>query len=243
MKKWKIEPAHDLGMPMSESLKDLQRENGLISTALHLVWWGFVRVYLRLWHRFRVYGRRHIPPSPPYILVANHASHLDALVLASPLPFRQRDHIFPIAAGDVFFETPLVSGFAAGMLNALPMWRKKCGRHHLQQLRDRLVQEPCAYILFPEGTRSRDGEMVPFKPGLGMIVAGTDVPIVPCYLQGCHEALQPGQKWPRPKPLALYIGEPLRFPDAHNTKEGWIQVAEQSEAAVRALQSAVDQHL
>ena len=64
--------------------------------------------------------------------------------------------IFPIAAGDVFFETPAWAAFAAGIMNALPMWRKKFGPHALQELRQRLVEEPCAYILFPEGARSRD---------------------------------------------------------------------------------------
>src|SRR5262245_9485206 len=98
------------------------------------------------WHRLKVRGRRYLPRRPPFVLAANHQRHLDALVLASPLPWRLRDHIFPIAAGDVFFETPAMSAFSAFFLNALPMWRKKCGPHALLQLRQRLVEEPCAYI-------------------------------------------------------------------------------------------------
>ena len=51
------------------------------------------------------------------------------------------------------------------------------------------MEQACGYILFPEGTRSRDGVIKEFKCGLGMLVAGTDVPVIPCYLQGTFKAL------------------------------------------------------
>src|SRR5437763_7255516 len=142
MQEWNLQPARDLGMPPGERLRSLQRESGLISTGLHIAWWSVIRGYLAVWHRLAISGQQHIPAQPPFVLVGNHTSHLDALVLAAPLPWRLRDRIFPIAAGDVFFQTPLASAFAAGMLNALPMWRKKCGPHALEELRRRLLEEP-----------------------------------------------------------------------------------------------------
>lgn len=238
MQKWDLQPARDLGMPPVERWRYLQRENGLLSTGLHLAWWSMVRSYLALWHRLSISGQQYIPAQPPFILVANHASHLDALVLASPLSWRLRDRIFPIAAGDVFFQTPIVSAFAAGLLNALPMWRKKCGTHALEQLRQRLVQEPCSYILFPEGARSRDGAMLPFKPGVGMLVAETDVPVVPCYLDGCFRALTPHQRWPRPRRICLRIGEPLTFAAVPNNRDGWRHIAAAMEECVKSLAAA-----
>ena len=68
------------------------------------------------------------------------------------------------------------------------MWRKRCGTHALDELRERLVGEPAIYILFPEGTRARDGKMGKFKPGLGRIVAASEVPVVPCHLAGAFQA-------------------------------------------------------
>lgn len=238
MDDWKLEPARDLGLPPGDRLKSLRRESGLVSTGLHLAWWAGVRAYLATWHRLTIEGRERLPKKPPFVLVANHTSHLDAMVLAAPLPWRERDRIFPIAAGDVFFQTPLASAFAAGMLNALPMWRKKCGPHALDELRRRLVDEPCAYILFPEGTRSRDGAMTAFKPGLGMLVAGADVPVVPCRLEGCYDALRPEHRVPRPRRIRLRVGEPLNFASTPNSREGWVQVACETEAAVRALSAS-----
>lgn len=235
METWDLKPAADLALPPLQRLRSVKRESGLVSTGMHLAWWTLVRGYFALWHRLAVSGREHLPKAPPFVLAANHASHLDALALAAPLSWRLRDRVYPIAAGDVFFETPLLTTFAAVCLNALPMWRKKCGPHALQELRKRLVEEPGIYILFPEGARSRDGSMASFKAGLGMLLARTSVPVVPCYLEGCFEALRPETKWPRRWPIRLHISEPLHFADVEDNREGWVHIAKTTEAAVKRL--------
>lgn len=240
MDDWKLEPARDLAMPLDKRLKSLRRECGLIETAAHLSWWSAVRVYLNVCHRLRIHGRENLPAAPPFVLVANHASHLDTLVLAASLPWRLCDRIFPVAAGDTFFETPLITAFAAGFLNALPMWRSHCGSHALQELRERLVDEPCSYIIFPEGTRSRDGAMSNFKQGIGSIVAGTPVPVVPCHLEGSFAAWPAERRFPRFRRLSLRIGEPQRFESAPNDRGGWKEIARTLEASVRQLGEQAD---
>jgi 1-acyl-sn-glycerol-3-phosphate acyltransferase len=232
---WQLKPARDLGMPPGQRFRSIHRESGLIATGAHVVWWSLVRAYLRIAHRLEIHGRDHIPGAPPFVLVANHASHLDALVLASPLPVRLRDRVFPVAAGDVFFDSPIRAAFAATALNALPIWRRKSSPHSLHELRDRLLEEPCAYILFPEGTRSRDGSLAAFKPGLGCLVADTQVPVVPCYLEGTYQALPPNHKLPRFRKIRLRIGEPLVFSSIPNTRPGWEEIARLCETAVWQL--------
>ncbi|MBV8880765.1 MAG: 1-acyl-sn-glycerol-3-phosphate acyltransferase [Planctomycetaceae bacterium] len=235
MEEWKFEPAKDLGLSGAERLRSLKRESGLIETLFHRVWWAFIGTYLKAFHRMTVKGRENLPTEAPFILVANHSSHLDVFALASPCPGRLRDRIFPIAAGDTFFEKLPVAAFAAYMLNALPLWRKHCDPKDLEELRRRLTDEPCAYVLFPEGTRSRTGEMGIFKRGIGSLVASTLVPVIPCYLEGAFAAFPPQNRFPRPKKLRLTVGAPLRFPATPNTKEGWTEIAGKVEAAVRAL--------
>mgnify|MGYP002623884957 CR=1 FL=1 len=235
MEDWKYDPAHDLGLPMKQRLRSLKRESGLIESIARLGWRAFIRTYLTLWHRLSVTGREHLPAEPPFVLICNHTSHLDAITLAAAMPASMRDRVLPLAAGDTFFETPLLSAFAAGLMNALPMWRHNCGRHALKELRERLIEEPCGYILFPEGTRSRDGTLLPFKPGLGMIVAGTAAKVVPCHLGGAHRAWPPGKRMPRPYKLHLRIGEPMLFDSVENRREGWEQIATQARAAVESL--------
>jgi 1-acyl-sn-glycerol-3-phosphate acyltransferase len=236
---WQIDPAHDLGLAGMRRLHSLKRESGLVESVARFGWWGFVRVWMRLLHRLRIRGREHLPAEPSFVLVANHASHLDALVLGCAVPLRWRDHLFPLAAGDVFFEKWSVASFAATYLNALPVWRRKVGRYAMQDLRARLLSEQCIYILFPEGGRTRDGRMLPFKAGVGMLVAGTDVPVVPCYLQGTFEAGPPSTSLPRPLPIELRVGRTMFFPDVANEYSGWGEIARAAEEKVRHLAEGV----
>ena len=235
MEPWSYKPASDLELPPVEQARSLKREAGLASDFWHHVCHRLSRVYFRLYHRMKIEGAEHLPKVPPFILIANHSSHLDALALASALPRRLCGRVFPVAAGDVFFETPLTSIASAVFLNALPMWRKRCGPHALAELRGRLLGEPCGYILFPEGTRSRDGQMQAFKAGLGMLTAGAAVPIVPCHLDATFEAFPPGSRLPRPRQIHLRIGPPLHFESVPNGREGWQHIVSEAESAVRRL--------
>ncbi len=235
MEEWKLEPARDLGVPLAKRPLDLRRESGLLESGAHLAWSAALRVHFALWHRIRIEGREHLPAEPPYVVAANHGSHLDALALASALPWRMNDRVFPLAAGDVFFAAPLPAGFAAFVMNALPLWRRNCGAHAMETLRARIVEERCVYILFPEGTRSRTGEPGRFKAGIGMLVAGTPVPVVPCRIEGAFRALPPGAVLPRPRKVVLRFGPPLSFGDLAPDREGWSRAAARVEEAVLGL--------
>lgn len=235
MEPWRYRPARDLGMPLGESLRSARREAGIVNAIASAACWSVLRAYMALAHRLRVVGRENLPVGPPFVLIANHASHLDVLSLMAALPGALRRCVLPIAAGDTFFETPRSAFASALLLNALPMWRRNCGRHALAELRERLVGEPCAYALFPEGTRSRSGEMGGFKPGIGMIVAGTHAAVVPCRIRGAFEAWPPQAPRPRRTPIEVTVGPPLSFADRSNARDGWEIIAAECESAVRAL--------
>jgi 1-acyl-sn-glycerol-3-phosphate acyltransferase len=235
MQQWQLKPAGDLQLDPASRWRDYHRESGLVSNVARLCWWSTVKSLLKVVHRLEVHGREHVPGVPSYVLVANHASHLDALVLGSTLPLRVRDQLFPLAAGDVFFEAPAVAAFSATVLNALPVWRKNCGAHAIKDLRQRLISEPSIYILFPEGGRSRDGKMLPFKPGIGMMVAQTNVPVIPCHLTGTFEAFPANTRVPRPHKIRLHIGAPRVFADVPNKRDGWEHIAHLLEQDVTSL--------
>jgi 1-acyl-sn-glycerol-3-phosphate acyltransferase len=213
----------------------LRREVGLESAISCFFWRSITRAYLAIAHRLKIRVRENLPEHTPFILVANHASHLDAIILGGILPLRFVGAVFPIAAGDTFFTKRASSIFATAFMNALPIWRKNCGAHSLEDLRERLLQGACIYILFPEGTRSRTGEMAPFKPGLGRLVAGTNIPIVPCYLNGTFSALPASGTVPRWKKISVHVGKPLSFVETTNDRTGWGSIAAATEDAVRSL--------
>ena len=197
-------------------------------------WRALVRAYLRAAHRLQVQGLEKLPPAP-FVMVANHGSHLDALTLAAALPRRLANRAFALAAGDTFFSSTPVAAFAAYAINALPVWRRRTTARDLDALRARLLEDRAVLILFPEGTRTRDGGMAPFRSGVGAVVAGSGVPVVPCFLAGAHAAWPPGQRLPRRGPLRLVIGAPLGFADTGRDRAGTEAVAAACEAAVRAL--------
>lgn len=234
-KDWQFKPARDLGLPLAARLRSTSREPSLAGMAVNRAWSGCVRGYLAAFHGFAVIGREHLPAEPPFVLVANHGGHLDALALAAAVPRRLSHRVHSLAAGEVFFRSLPIAAFASAAVNALPVWREHTSAEDLAFLRQRLVEDRLVFILFPEGTRSRDGVMARFRPGVGALVAGSDVPVVPCFLQGSHAAWPPGRHLPRPGRVGLRIGSPLTFEAVPNERAGWLDVAAASEAAVRRL--------
>jgi 1-acyl-sn-glycerol-3-phosphate acyltransferase len=238
MRDWEFRPAADLGLPLRKQFASLRRESGLVSASLHFFWWLVVRSYMRRFHGLSVVGSEHLPTEPPFVLVANHASHLDALALAAMLPAKLCQRTFPLAAGDTFFKDAFIASFAAVAMNALPVWRKKPRPQDLEALRQRLLTERLIFILFPEGTRSRTGDIAPFKSGLGRLVAATPVPVVPCFLRGTFAAMPPGAWRPRRGRIAVHVGRPLPSDAISHDRLGWMQIAANAEAAVRSLAAA-----
>jgi 1-acyl-sn-glycerol-3-phosphate acyltransferase len=235
MEPWQLRPARDTGLAPGERFRSVRRESGLLESLAHQACFSLLQSYFAIAHRLTIVGREKLPAHGPFVLAANHCSHLDALVLGAALIPRHRERAFPIAAGDVFFQSTIVSTFSAIMLNALPMWRKNCGPHALADLRRKLQEERAIFIIFPEGGRSRTGSMMPFKHGLGMLVAETNVPVVPCGLAGTFAALPPHRRLPRPVAIELSIGDPLEFASTANDRTGWSQIAQSVESAVRNL--------
>ena len=82
-----------------------------------------------------------------------------------------------------------------------------------------LVKAGKVVVIFPEGSRSLDGQLQPPKPGIGMIVAQTGCPVVPAYLKGTHDVLPSGTMWPRFRPVTVLFGDPLAFPRSSGNGE------------------------
>jgi 1-acyl-sn-glycerol-3-phosphate acyltransferase len=234
---WRYSSARDLGLQTKERHCSPLRESDLTSSVLRLGWLMTVRTLLKCWNRLEICGLENLPAQPPFVIVANHSSHLDTVVLASALSSRWRNQVSPLAAGDYFFATPPLAGFSAVILNALPVWRNRRGgqRHELGDLRGRLINQQAIYIVFPEGSRSRDGQLHEFKSGFATLVAGTAIPVVPCHLSGSFAALPPEAHAVRPRKIVLQIGAPMTFETVANHAEGWRRIAAVARKEIVAL--------
>jgi 1-acyl-sn-glycerol-3-phosphate acyltransferase len=161
--------------------------------------------YLHLFHHLALEGMENVPPRGPLIVVLNHASLLDVPVLMVADPFPDTATIVKAS----MFNMPLVSWFLR-QWGAIPVERQgrdsSSVRRMLGVLRDGGVMAIAA-----EGTRTRDGHLGPINPVLARIAAGAHVPVLPVGIRGSYEALPPGTKLPRPKPIVVRVGKPFRF--------------------------------
>jgi 1-acyl-sn-glycerol-3-phosphate acyltransferase len=231
METWDYQPTEDFDKTPIERLRVFPRQPDMFWYGVRFAVHALLRAWLKVWHRYRVTGRELLPRDEPFVMVANHASHLDALCLLSALPFGSIQTAYPAAAKDYFFTTMPKVAFSAIVVNAMPFDRKENPRESIDLCRELLTTPGHALILFPEGTRSPTGELAPFKAGIGYLTAGTNIPVVPCYLAGAFRAWPKGKWLPRPFRLTLRIGEPVTFADVSDPKA----VAATLEEEVRRL--------
>jgi long-chain acyl-CoA synthetase len=125
--------------------------------------------------------------------------------------------------------------FAAICLNALPLGRLDHVRSSMALCRQ-VLSSGGGLIVFPEGTRTTDGKVGVFRRGIGELVAGRKVPVVPCHVGGTFAAMPKGRWVPRPRKLTLRIGKPMSFHDRAQCKSETIVVSNELRDAVIALE-------
>jgi 1-acyl-sn-glycerol-3-phosphate acyltransferase len=194
-----------------------------------------LRGWLNAYHRLEIRGSELLPQEGSFVMVANHSSHLDALCLLAALPLRKLHRAFPAAAADYFFVDIPRMAAAAVVMNALPFAREVGARQSLALCRQLLASPGNILLLFPEGTRTTTGAIGEFKPGIGLLLAGSAVPAVPCHLAGAFAAWPKGTAIPRPHAVRLRIGEPRRFNQLPANKESMLQIARELQTAVEEL--------
>jgi 1-acyl-sn-glycerol-3-phosphate acyltransferase len=235
MDSWEYRPTADFDKSPIDKLRTFPRHPDMLVYAVRLALHALLRVWIRIYHRFRVKGREHLPKDRPFVMVANHSSHLDALSLMCALPLRKIQKAYPAAAKDYFFTSMPKIAFSAIAVNAMPFDRRENPRESLDLCRELLETPGHVLILFPEGTRTPDGTLGAFKPGIGFLTASTNIPVVPCYLAGAYRAWPKGAWIPRPFRLELRIGEPMTFAELASDKEGARDVAARLRSAVERL--------
>ncbi|MGH2500419.1 MAG: lysophospholipid acyltransferase family protein, partial [Candidatus Limnocylindria bacterium] len=170
----------------------------------------------------------------PVVFVANHSSHLDTPTILRAMPRKWRNRTAVAAAADYFYDSRWKARGVALLFNTVPLGRKGGGMDNgATDHVDRLIDEGWNLVMFPEGTRSRDGEIGRVRSGAAVIAANHDIDIVPIYLSGTHEAMPPGQSWPRRIPgrflsrrhqIEVRFGRPIRPRDVEHRHEAMDEV-------------------
>ena len=190
-----------------------------------------LRLLFKICFRFRISGSENCPKHGPLIIALNHASFLDPLIagIAAPRPlnFMARDSLFR----NRIFGKILMS------VNAFPLRREGADMGAMRAAIDKLRQGE-AVLIFPEGTRSKDGNLGTPRAGIGLLAAMSGANILPCYIKGSIDALPRGAIFPRFKKISVYIGRPLQFNVNVSGKDSYMQIAAQVMQAIRELRDS-----
>jgi 1-acyl-sn-glycerol-3-phosphate acyltransferase len=171
-------------------------------------WLGYhlSRILAKILFHFRILHRERMIQSGPVILASNHQSYFDP-----PLAGNASDRPIYFLARRSLLNVPVL-GWLLPKLNVIPVEQEGVDRSALKGIIRVLKRGQCA-LIFPEGARTRDGELQPAQPGLGLIIARTLAPVVPMRIFGAHEALPRGGGF-HFHPITIVVGEPIYFSEA-----------------------------
>ena len=199
-----------------------------------------LRPVVHLTTKVEVRGTENLDGLPvPFVVVANHNSHLDAPLLVTELPRRYTRTMAVNAAADYFYRWWWMKATTSVFFNTYPVSRTNADMGKGRGLANKLLSENVPVVVFPEGTRrNTEGGVKRFKPGAAALCIAQGVPCVPVAILGTHEAMPVGHFWPKPgrPPVTLIIGAPIHPRDGERTRD----LTERLEAKVAAMVATGD---
>ena len=205
---------------------------------IYRIGWTCFRVMYATYFHWRVLHPERVPETGAVLLASNHASFLDPPLVGSGLrrqcTFLARDTLFRYR-----FTRWLLTHW-----QAVPIDRDGGGTTGMRRILEALGKGR-AVVLFPEGTRTRDGQLQPVRSGVGLIVAKTDAPVVPVRVWGTFDAYGRHVKFPKPKRVTVKYGRPLDFRELRaeakscskeRLKEIYQQIADEIMTAIARLE-------
>lgn len=204
--------------------------------------WSIFRTIFAVYFRWKVCNPERVPRNGPVILASNHASFLDPPLVGSGLP-RAINYL----ARESLFRFPLVGAILRSW-NSVPVDRDGGGASGLREILGRL-NKGGGIILFPEGTRTKDGKLQPARSGVGLTVIKSNAPVVPVRVFGTYEAYNRTMKFPRPRKIVVKYGVSMDFKALREEakscpkprlKEIYQEVADQLMAEIGKLEPVKD---
>ena len=195
--------------------------------------WTVINLMLRILWRFRKGGAEYIPQKGGVIIASNHAAYVDPPFLGAASP-RELSYL----AKRELFNNGLF-GWLIGKYNAFPITRGSFDRKGMSQAM-KLLKERKALLLFPEGTRSRDGNLMEPKLGVGKIAIQAGVPIVPAYIGNSKDLLS---TFLRREKLVILFGSPILkswLDEIPKDKEGYKRIGQEIMSRIKILKEKAE---
>ena len=167
---------------------------------------GIARILFTVFYDYKAYGLRNIPRTGGCLTVANHESYLDPVLVGLNVP-----RIMAFMAKSELFENKYF-GWYIRQLNAFPVRQGKGDIGAVRQTIDALRAGNILHI-FPEGSRTPDGQLQPIQHGTALVIRKAEVPVVPAIIEGSFEAWPRKQKLPRTHRIRVIYGPPMILHD------------------------------
>ena len=170
-----------------------------------------------------VRNAQNLPKEGPCIIISNHNSHLDTIVLMTLFSTRNMLKISPVAAADYFLKNKLLAWFSLNILNIIPLNRKvqKTAQKTFYEELDSRLKDNSIVIFYPEGSRGEPDKMAEFKSGIAHIAKlHPEVPIIPVYMEGLGMVLPKGEAIFVPAICTVIVEEPIYY---NGEKEDFMQ--------------------
>jgi len=146
---------------------------------------------------------------PPVIFAANHSSHLDTPTILRSFPKEWRSHIATIAAADYFYKNRVVASLVTLSFATVPIERKGGLSKLTTDRLALLLKEGWSLLVYPEGTRTRDGKVARMRSGAAFIAVENSIPVVPVNVMGTYRSMPVGRPWPAKHPVVIHLGNAL----------------------------------
>lgn len=216
MKDWNYENEQWTRLPgYLKHLPLFTRHLDITSAVIRTIWALFLKyVFFQFYIRLKVIGdyKPIYKDHPRLLIISNHASHLDAISIAASIPTQYWMSLYIAAAKDYFFSNFLFTLFSQHCLGAIPIDRKDKRGEAIKLITNLLSNLTRIWlILFPEGTRSKDGKIHDFKRGVSIFAERTQTPILYLYLEGNSELWPKGAIFAKPGKLIIHVG-PVKQP-------------------------------
>ncbi|MBI3397734.1 MAG: AMP-binding protein [Deltaproteobacteria bacterium] len=191
--------------PSPEDVRSAGMVNGLFAKLFILFGLGLLRLMGKVFFRLKVRGVEHIP-KPPYIITPNHASNLDGFVIAAAVPVESFMDLYFLGLQEYF--TNWFTSLFTHLLHVIPIDPDSYLKRAFQ-MSGYVLRNGKSICIFPEGGRTIDGNLMPFKKGVGILSKELNTPLVPAFIKGTYEALPKGTVRPRLKKISITFGKPI----------------------------------
>jgi 1-acyl-sn-glycerol-3-phosphate acyltransferase len=192
---------------------------------------NILKLLFKICFRLSITGAENCPKNGPLIIAPNHASFFDPLIAGFAAP---RELNF-MARSSLFRNR--IFGMILTSVNAFPLKREGADLGAMRLAIDKLCQGK-AVLIFPEGTRSKDGNLGAPRAGIGLLASMSGANILPCYIKDSVKVLPKGAVFPRFKKISVYVGKPIKIDkNSSGGKEYYMRIAEGTMAAISELKN------